>query len=325
MSDSSAQRPVPAHGMPMWVFGLVSLAVELALWGWFLVWPRWRSGAWSIPQALLLWLAAPLALRLVIALASYALSRVKGSPIPPSLRLGPVQWLRFFVVEYVHLCLQNLMLIPLRPLFRTPTERGATAGEGRVVLLQHGYVNNGAVWHFTARALAREGYRVFACDQPVFADIDAMGARLAARVDEVLALTGATQLTLVAHSMGGLVARAYLRAFGAARVDMLITLGSPHHGTWHAYFANGTNGRQMRPGNPWLEALNQCPLALPCVSIYSVHDTVISPQASSVLEGARNVRLSAVGHVSMPSGSRARRVLLDALARRLPAESDTSV
>jgi triacylglycerol esterase/lipase EstA (alpha/beta hydrolase family) len=48
-------------------------------------------------------------------------------------------------------------------------------------------------------------------------------------------VTQATGLppVIVAHSMGGLATRAWLRAFSAdARVHRVITLGTPHGGTW---------------------------------------------------------------------------------------------
>ena len=79
--------------------------------------------------------------------------------------------------------------------------------------------------------------------------------------------------------------------------------------------ANGENGHQMRPGNAWLRELSEAVVPVPFTSIYSVHDTVISPQDSSVMPGASNVRISAIGHVSMPGGARARDVLVRELGR----------
>ena len=303
----------PARGIPMWAVGLAALVVELALWLWLLVLPAGERHGTG--YALLMLLLAPLALRLLIAFASYVFSRLKGIEMPHALRLGPLAWCRFFLTEYLHLCRQNLVLIPFRALFATAAERGVVQGHGRVLLLQHGYLNNGGVWWPTTKALSALGYRVFTCDQPAFASLDAMGVRLARRIDEVLAATGAQRLTLVAHSMGGLVCRAYLRRFGGDRVEALVTMGSPHHGTFHAYLANGENGQQMRPGNRWLRELNDAVVPVPFTSIYSVHDTVISPQDSSVMPGADNVCLSAIGHVSMPGGSQARAQLVQALTR----------
>lgn len=300
----------------MWLLAVLLLCAEFSVYAAWLAWPAFRRGdrlcaaAWMVGM--------PLIARLFVALASYVLSRWKGITLAPSQRLGPIAWLRFFVVEYWHLCIQNLLLIPFRVLFHTRSERGAGPTTGPVVLMQHGYVNNGAVWFFTARALEAQGYRVFTMDQSAFAPLDGMGDGLAARIDEVLAATGASQLTLVAHSMGGLVCRAYLRGHGDARVLRLITMGSPHHGTFHAHLASGPNGAQMRPGNTWLTALNTTRVNVPFTSLYSLYDTIITPQDSSMMPEADNVQVHAVGHVSMPSGSATRSALLQALSKQSP-------
>ena len=289
------------------------LLPEFALYTWWVSVSFVRRGDYLIAVIVLVGLA--LLARLLVALSGYGLSRYWGMALKPSQRLGAAAWLRFFAVEYGHLCIQNLLLTPFRYFFHTQSERGQGPTAGPVVLLQHGFVNNGAVWFFTARALEADGYRVFAIDQPTFVSIEAMADHLAARVDAVLARTGATHLTLVAHSMGGLIARAYLRRYGNAQIERLITMGSPHHGTLHAYLALGSNARQMRPGNAWLTTLGETVVTVPFTSIYSLHDTIISPQDSSVMTEADNVSLMAVGHVSMPSGAVARTALLAALQK----------
>ena len=297
--------------MPMWALAWLLLCIEFSVYA-GCVWALFFRRGDNLRGGLIL-LALPFVARLLVALASYALSRWKGMHLLPSQRLKPIAWLKFFLVEYWHLCIQNLLLIPNRAFFHTGSERGSGPISGRVVLLQHGYVNNGAVWFFTARALEGRGYRVFTIDQPPFACIDTMGERLAERVDEVLRVAHAKQLTLVAHSMGGLICRAYLRRYGGDKVDQLITLGSPHHGTFHARLARGVNGMQMRSGNVWLNSLGESLVGIPFISVYSIHDTIISPQDSSVMVGATNVRLAGVGHVSMPSGAAARKALIEAL------------
>ncbi len=319
MSDNTPRTPAEkdvVFPMPMWTLAWLLLGIEFSVYA-GCVWAAFFRHGDNLRGALVL-LALPFVARLLVALASYALSRWKGMVLLPSQRLKPIAWLKFFLVEYGHLCIQNLLLIPNRGLFHTRSEGGTGPTDGRVVLLQHGYVNNGAVWFFTARALEARGYRVFTIDQPPFACIDTMGDLLAERVDEVLRITHAKQLTLVAHSMGGLICRAYLRRHGGAsgdKIDQLITMGSPHQGTFHARLARGANGMQMRSGNGWLTSLGETLVGIPFTSIYSIHDTIIAPQDSSVVVGADNVQLSAVGHVSMPSGSIARKALIAALEK----------
>ena len=58
------------------------------------------------------------------------------------------------------------------------------------------------------------------------------------------------------HSLGGLVARVYLEQLGGARrVDRCITLGTPHRGTYNAYWLASRVGRELRPDSPVMERL----------------------------------------------------------------------
>jgi triacylglycerol lipase len=300
--------------VPGWAFIIALLIAELAFWAWLTragVAHRW----WSDLTGGLMFLALPFLLRGLIVFASYRVSHAKGVQLSESQILRGKAWWKFFLVEYAHFCRQSLLQLPFPIFFRTRSDRGSGAANGPVIVLQHGYTHNGAVWFSTARALEARGYRVFTIDQPIYAPIEVMADRLAARIHDVLAHTGVAQVTLIAHSMGGLVARAYLREYGGAKVSQLITLGAPHHGTLHAYLAGGSNGRQMRLNNSWLQSLNQTKVSVPFVSVYSVHDTVVTPQDSSRVPGAVNVELQGMGHVSMPSGSVMREQLFELLAK----------
>lgn len=53
---------------------------------------------------------------------------------------------------------------------------------------------------------------------------------LARNVDQVLAATGKKKVNLVTHSMGGLIAKAYVQSAGAAKVNKLITIAGPFRG-----------------------------------------------------------------------------------------------
>ena len=140
--------------------------------------------------------------------------------------------------------------------------------------------------------------------EPPLARIDEYVDQLAARVKEICDGTSHQRVVLVCHSMGGLVARAWIaRRGGAARVAKLITLGSPHHGTELARFGVGHNVRQMRYGNEWLSTLAADELGMGAghtvVSISTENDNLVYPPESADLPGARNIRLKGVGHVSL--------------------------
>jgi pimeloyl-ACP methyl ester carboxylesterase len=123
-------------------------------------------------------------------------------------------------------------------------------------------------------------------------------------------------VVLVGHSLGGLVARAYLRdPSGAGRVAKLITLGSPHHGSALARWAVGIDGQQLRPGHPWLTKLNETesePPPVPIVSLFSWHDNLVAPRSSAELAHAESIPLVGIGHLSL--------LFSDAVAQRLSQE-----
>jgi triacylglycerol esterase/lipase EstA (alpha/beta hydrolase family) len=142
---------------------------------------------------------------------------------------------------------------------------------------------------------------------PVTGSIDAYVPLVEAGVDALLVATGAAKVVIVAHSMGGLVARAWMRDHGTGRVARVVTIGTPHHGTSLASFGVGLNAQQMRRDGAWLQALaasEDAEKRALITSIYSHHDNIVAPQTSSELEGARNLAFGGVGHVALGANPR---------------------
>ena len=55
-------------------------------------------------------------------------------------------------------------------------------------------------------------------------------------VERIVEETGFERIHIIGHSLGGLIARYYVtRLGGDARVHTLITLGTPHEGSYAAY------------------------------------------------------------------------------------------
>lgn len=183
---------------------------------------------------------------------------------------------------------------------------------GMPILLVHGYLCNSGLWMVLRRRLQAAGlgpiYTVTLT--PLLGAIDTLVPKLAARIEAICVETGAEKLMIAAHSMGGLVVRAYLAQVrtpaSASRVAKLVTLGSPHHGTRLAKRGLGVNARQMRFHGEWLKRLadkesaaakrNGPPATL---SIYTLNDDIVYPPESSVLQWAENVPVSAVGHMGL--------------------------
>jgi triacylglycerol esterase/lipase EstA (alpha/beta hydrolase family) len=196
------------------------------------------------------------------------------------------------------------------------------------VLLVHGYGCNSGYWAHLEPLLDRERISHASIDlEPVAGSIDDYAPLIEARVRELCAATGAARIAIVAHSMGGLAARAWMRsyekpAYGSARVARLVTLGTPHHGTVLARFGLGANAVQMRRDSAWLRdlAAAETPdVRARIVSLYTHHDNIVAPQDSCVLPGARNVAFGGIGHVALGSNPRVLAEVLRAL-RELHAE-----
>jgi triacylglycerol lipase len=149
------------------------------------------------------------------------------------------------------------------------------------------------------------------------AGLDRLGRQLAAFIDA--GFPASQPVDLVGFSMGGLVARYYVQRLGGlAQVQRLITIASPHNGTWTAYLRTNTGARQMRPGSPFLEDLNRDAAALSRIrfsSILTPFDLMVVPARSSELGVGSSLRVNVAAH---PLMVRDRRVF--ELIRQLLAE-----
>lgn len=284
--------------------GALALAVAAALW-------RWTPLA--APAALALGLGSVLLLRLGISLHNFYLSWRAGSAVPAAHRLTPLAWLRMALYEF-----HASMLASSMYMLHSVGMHVAPGGRGMPVLLLHGYVCNSGYWAQLSAALRRAGVSHAALDlEPLGAGIDEYLPSVHAALERLRAATGASRVIIVAHSMGGLVARAYLRRYGDAAVARVITLGTPHQGTLLASFGPGRNARQMRHGSPWLADLAASEANLQrsmFTSIFSVHDNIVAPQDSSRLSGAHLVECGAIGHVALGRHPLILRSVLDEIA-----------
>lgn len=295
----------------------VMLLVEFAAWMALGAWLSSRHG-WHAGNVLLVVVGGALGIRLAIVCLSMTIAWIFRSPRPPASRLGPAgavrlvlgEWRAMLANNFFYLPLENVALRPDPPLGRC---------NAPAVLFVHGYVSNRAMLRSPVRALERQGIgplRTFNFDG-VFVPIDDLAGQLAARVEEVVRLSGQGKVILVCHSMGGLVARRYLARHGAGRIAWLVTIASPHHGTALAPLALGANARQMRQGSEFLEALaegeGEAGPGCPATSIYTLHDNLVAPQETSRLPWARNVALQGLGHIDILLSQRLHEILMQQL------------
>jgi triacylglycerol lipase len=194
-----------------------------------------------------------------------------------------------------------------QPLF-ADAEPDVPAIHGRTgVLLVHGYFCNRGVWRPWLPRLRALGVPCTALTlEPAFGRIDDWVPAIERAVADLHQRTGRPPL-VVAHSMGGLATRAWLAsqpdaAAADARVRHVVTIATPHQGTWMARFGHTPNARQMRIGGRWLVALagSEAPARQGRFTCFYGHaDNIVFPATTATLAGADNRHLPATAHVAM--------------------------
>ncbi len=192
-------------------------------------------------------------------------------------------------------------------------ERGHARDTGRAhppVLLLHGFVDNRSAFAVLRHSLHHHGWtQVQAFNySPLIGDIRAAAELLGRHVEQVCAQSGRRRVDIVAHSLGGLIARYYVQRLGGdLRVRTLVTLGTPHAGTRAVpVLAPHPIIRQMRPGSEVLVELAQpapgCRTRF--VAFWSDLDQVMIPVETARLVHpdlpVENIKVSGVGHLALP-------------------------
>lgn len=274
-------------------------AITLTLLAWALLglfgWYSGLAGWLLLAMLLLALLHVPL-----MALEFALLRRIgRDDPAPAP---GALELLRAWLAESVGAVRVFGWHVPWR-WRRFPDHLPADAMGRRGLVLVHGFVCNRGIWNPWWPRLRAAGVPCIALNlEPVFGPIEAYVPLIEAAVQRLQQATGQPPL-LVAHSMGGLAVRAWLREHDAdARVHGVITIGTPHHGTWLARFSFVPNARQMRTDSRWLAQLrrDEPPQRAARFTCYhSACDNIVFPASSATLPGARNRLLHGVAHVDM--------------------------
>lgn len=171
------------------------------------------------------------------------------------------------------------------------------------VILISGFGANSRNLNVIRKRLQRDGFNVLvlALDWKSLSD----GVQGLYRMAELLSSTvlrlrkqagmRKSKIYLVAHSAGGLVARHYVQILGGWHYcEGLVTLATPHHGTWVAALGLLTHlivkARclvQMTPFSPFIKRMNAAPFptGFRMVSIFSPDDLLCPPSATRLPDG----------------------------------------
>lgn len=294
------------------------LKVALALeWSAFLALAIQLAGA--TVQAAIGWGIAGLAATCLVAtLVTYAFKWIAGrdggafsgeSLWRPIVLLGSIvrEWLAFIALFVV--------LQPFERWWMGSDEPVAGDPEAEpVVLLVHGYFCNRGLWWWLRRSLLAERMRIATVNlESPFSGIEQFAGQLHRRIEAIAAQERGRDIVIVAHSMGGLVARCYMQRYGTRRIAKVVTIGTPHYGTSIARLGLGRCARQMQRGSAFLQGLPDMPDEVAGVSIWSAVDNFLVPSGSARIAGAREIEIDGIGHLSMAFSRRVRDAVVGAI------------
>ena len=192
------------------------------------------------------------------------------------------------------------------------------------VVLVHGLGGNRGAWWPLRLFLRMNGHcRVYAFGYEE-GTVEGHAQNLKRFVKDVLRATGEGQVDIVAHSLGGILSRYAIQRLGLkGKVRTLVTMATPHQGTYAAQYANTTLTRSLRPGSEVIRALNADDVAgipMRFVSLYSNRDVYVVPAEAMTHPAAENVFLPDVSHSQYLVSPQVFRLLASCLNR--PAGAD---
>lgn len=187
-----------------------------------------------------------------------------------------------------------------------------SGGDGRPVLLVHGYGANRSNWHFVERRLRAAGFdTIHAVNyHPFTADLPHLAGWLAGEVADLRERVGADGVHVVGHSLGGLVARYAVQVLAAEGVATCVTVASPHGGVALVRGLRplpgrlGTIARQLRPDSAEMVLLRSSarPLDTRFVAYAAGSDLLVPVGRALVREPqleATNLVIAHHGHLSL--------------------------
>lgn len=199
------------------------------------------------------------------------------------------------------------------PVVRLPTSTHHTP-----ILFLHGVLHNRSAFVYMIQKLALKGWQNFE-QLNLFTSLHSI-ARMAEQtkraVERVLSRYDASQVDIVAHSMGGIIARYFVQKLGGDTVVRnLVTLGTPHQGTkWFSYSIL-PQLRELRPESHTIRSLNALPVPV-CTQVISISgslDICIQPKQGAFWEGVRNIQLQGLGHAGLLFSRRVVRIIASRL------------
>lgn len=187
------------------------------------------------------------------------------------------------------------------------------------VLFIHGIFHNRSAFAWLKQRMSWRGWNKFA-ELNLTTSLHSI-PRLAAQTSDYIKRIqdrfGTSEIDIVAHSMGGIVARYFLQQMsGDGHVRHLITIGTPHQGTRISRLSLLPHLRELAPQSPTMKTLKEAPplTSTQALAISGSMDIFASPQLGGWWHGVRNIELSHLGHTGLLFSRRVARIVMARLS-----------
>jgi triacylglycerol lipase len=201
-------------------------------------------------------------------------------------------------VAAIALCISGAALAPASSLALDP------------ILFVHGWTGSASNWSTMISRFEKDGYPKSYLSAYNYESSSRSNKTIAAddvkpQVEALLKATGATKVDILAHSMGSLNSRWYIKFLGGeTKVDDWVSFGGPNHGTKQANICFTTPCIEMRQNSTFLNELNagdETPGAVNYGTWWSPCDEFINPVESVILSGATNTKTACMSHLALVS------------------------
>ena len=131
------------------------------------------------------------------------------------------------------------------------------------ILFVHGWSESSSLWSTMIKNFEKDGYPKSYLSNYSYntstSNKTLAETEVKSRVEALKKATGASKVDIIAHSMGSLNSRWYIKfvSGGEANVDDWVSLGGPNHGTDTANFCFSAACTEMRIGSTFLAELKQ--------------------------------------------------------------------
>lgn len=137
---------------------------------------------------------------------------------------------------------------------------------------------------------------------------------------------GSGDLVVIAHSLGGLIATRMLQRHTPKFVTHLVTVATPHAGTYAAYISWMQSAKDMRPNSHFIRTYIPEVPGYEHMNVIAESDWIILPYNSCILPDtsvARQLSIPGIGHLNMLSNFSVIRIIYNWLGESDKHERDT--